>query len=85
MARDYRDGLKVGTENNVDSISFPSISTGIHGYPVAEAAKVAMKTVIVFLRAEVTSLKEVIFILFDSRTHESYQCVLKELVNATDK
>ena len=52
---------------------------GAYSYPIAEAAKVAMKTVVSFLREEVTSLKEVSFVLFDSGTYESYQSALKEL------
>lgn len=79
LASAYRESLKVATENNLTSISFPSISTGAYGYPVADAAKVAIKAVVSFLREEVTSLKEVVFVLFDPRTCESYQSALKEL------
>ena len=79
LASAYRESLKVATENKLTSISFPSISTGVYGYPVANAARVAMKTVAPFLREEVTSLKEVVFVLFDSRTYESYQSALTEL------
>jgi len=79
LASAYQESLKVATENNLTSISFPSISTGAYGYPVADAAKVAMKAVTSFLREEVSSLKEVVFVLFDSRTYESYRSALKEL------
>jgi len=79
LASAYRESLKVATENNLTSISFPSISTGIYGYPVADAAKVAMETVVAFLREEATSLKEVVFVLFNSRTYESYLSTLTEL------
>ncbi|MFC1847496.1 O-acetyl-ADP-ribose deacetylase, partial [Chloroflexota bacterium] len=41
----YRESLKIAAENNLSSISFPSISTGAYGYPVAEAANVAIRTV----------------------------------------
>jgi O-acetyl-ADP-ribose deacetylase (regulator of RNase III) len=61
----YKESLKLATEHNLESISFPSISTGAYGYPVEEAVKVAIKTVISFLRMrkekEATSLKEVVF------------------------
>ncbi len=79
LASAYRESLKVATENNLTTISFPSISTGAYGYPVADAARVAIKTVVSFLREEATPLREVEFVLFDSRTYESYRSVLKEL------
>ena len=79
----YQESLKLATEHNLESISFPSISTGAYGYPVEEAAKVAIKAVISFLRMkkekEATSLKEVVFVLFDSRTYEYYRSALEEL------
>lgn len=79
LASAYRESLKVATENNLTSVSFPSISTGAFGYPLADAAKIAIQTIVSFLREEVTSLKEVVFVLFDSRTYESYRSALKEL------
>ncbi len=40
----YQECLKVATEHKLASISFPSISTGAYGYPIAEAARIAIKT-----------------------------------------
>ena len=78
----YQESLKLAIEHNLESISFPSISTGAYGYPVEEAAMVAIKAVISFLRMrkekEATSLKEVVFVLFDSRTYEYYRSALEE-------
>ncbi len=79
LASAYRESLKVATDNNLTSISFPSISTGAYSYPIADAARVAIKTVVSFLREEATPLREVAFTLFDSRTCESYRSALKEL------
>jgi len=76
----YRESLKLATERNLTSISFPSISTGAYGYPVAEAARVAIKAAVSFLTEQVTSLKEVVFVLFDSRTYEAYASALEEVV-----
>ncbi len=75
----YRESLKLAAENNLTSVSFPSISTGAYGYPVVQAATTAIKTVVAFLREKETSLKEVIFVLFDSRTYETYLAALKEV------
>lgn len=79
LASAYRESLKVAAENNLSSISLPSISTGAYGYPVAEAAKIAINTVVSFLKEGVTSIKEVVFVLFDSATFQSYKSVLNEV------
>lgn len=79
LASAYRESLEVATENNLSSVSFPSISTGAYGYPVAEAANMALATVINFLQ-RVTSLREVIFVLFDANTYSVYCNILKELL-----
>ena len=76
----YHECLKVAAENKLASISFPSISTGIYGYPVAEAAGIAINTVVSFLKEQATSIKEVVFVLFDSRTYERYCSTLQEVV-----
>ncbi len=79
LASAYQQSLKVAVENNLSSISFPSISTGAYGYPVAEAAKVAIRTVASFLKEQTTSVKEVVFVLFDSATFGSYSLALKKV------
>ena len=81
LASAYRESLKVANENNLDSISFPSISTGAYGYPVAEASRVAVQTVAQYLKEEVTSLEEAVFVLFDATTFESYRLALQELTS----
>ena len=73
----YYECLKLATENKLASISFPSISTGAYGYPVDEAAKIAVSTVFSFLKEQATSLKDVVFVLFDSRTYQSYRSALQ--------
>jgi len=80
LASAYRESLKVAAENNLSSVSFPSISTGAYGYPVAEAAKVAINAVAAFLKEQVTSIREVVFVLFDSATFENYSLVLGEIL-----
>jgi len=79
LASAYQESLKVAAENNLSSVSFPSISTGAYGYPVAEAAKVAISAVASLLKERVTSIKEVVFVLFDSVTLESYASALGEI------
>jgi len=79
LAGAYQESLKVAAENNLSSISFPSISTGAYGYPVAEAAEVALRTVVTFLKERTTSIKDVVFVLFDSATFENYSSALGKI------
>jgi O-acetyl-ADP-ribose deacetylase (regulator of RNase III) len=74
----YRESLKTAEENRIGSVSFPSISTGAYGYPVEEAARVAVQTVKSFLEKNAVSIKEVRFVLFDSITYEVYRRALEE-------
>lgn len=76
----YQESLKLAAENSLVSISSPSISTGAYGYPVAEASEVAVKAVASFLREQVTSIKEVVFVLFDSRTYDAYCSALEKMM-----
>ena len=78
LASAYRESLKAAAENGLGSVSFPSISTGAYGYPVTEAARVALDAVVSFLREGVTSIKEVVFVLFDAATFQSYASGLRE-------
>ncbi len=78
----YQESLKLATEYNLASISFPSISTGAYGYPVEDASEVAIKAVSSFLKAESTSLKAVVFVLFDSATYEQYRSALEKISEA---
>ena len=73
----YQESLKLAAETNLSSVSFPSISTGAYGYPIDEASRIALRTVISFL-GEPTSIKEVVFVLFDYRTFEAYASALRE-------
>ncbi len=78
LASAYRESLKLADENGLSSVSFPSISTGAYGYPLAEAAQVAIKTVISFLKGQTTSIKEVVFVLFNSDAFLKYSSVLEQ-------
>jgi len=79
LASAYRESLKLAAENNLTGISFPSISTGVYSYPVDEVSRLALKTVASFL-SETTPIKEVVFVLFDSRTFEAYASALQKMV-----
>ena len=80
LASAYGESLKLAVENQLSSLSFPSISTGAYGYPVNKAAKEAIEAVISFLRLSLTSLREVVFVLFDSATFSAYSSALNEML-----
>ena len=76
----YRESIRLATENKLTSISFPSISTGAYSYPADKAARVALRTITTFLHEGTTSVKEVVFVLFDSRTYEAYSAAFREII-----
>ncbi len=80
LAGAYLESLKLAAERKLKSVAFPSISTGVYGYPVAKAAEIALNTVIDFLKDELTSVQQVIFVLYDSDTYQTYVARLDELV-----
>jgi O-acetyl-ADP-ribose deacetylase len=75
----YRKSLELCTQNKISSISFPSISTGIYGYPVEEASRIALKTVMDYLNDH-PEIQLVRFVLFDSNTYRAYEEALKKLI-----
>ena len=78
LARCYRHSLGLAEENEIESIAFPAISTGIFGYPLEEAAEVALRTV----RDEAQSLERVRlvrFVLFGDRDLEAHERALSRL------
>jgi O-acetyl-ADP-ribose deacetylase (regulator of RNase III) len=78
LAGAYRKSLELCTENKISSIAFPSISTGIYGYPVEEASRIALKTVRDYLKDH-SEIKLVRFVLFDSNTYRVYKEALKKV------
>lgn len=82
LASAYRESLALAIDEGLRTASFPSISTGVYGYPVDLAARVALREVHSILEPS-TGLEEVRFVLFDRRTHEAYAAALQEV--ATEK
>ena len=80
LASCYKESLRIAEAKKLSSISFPSISTGAYRYPLDLAAKVALETVISFLKEDAVSLKEVRFVLFDARTGQMYHNAIVVLV-----
>lgn len=79
LASCYRNALRIAAEHGFRSVAFPSISTGIYGFPVSLAATKALATVASFLSSEPASPSLVRFVLFDSTTFATYAGALDEL------
>lgn len=76
LASCYRRSLELAAAHNVRSIAFPSISTGAFGYPIDQAALVAIAEVRNFVRS-LTSLREVTFCCFSPEDLAVYQRLLR--------
>lgn len=71
----YFESLKLANRFHLQSISFPAISTGIYGYPINEAAPLAMNACIGFSRGD-TTIKFIRHILFDRRCYDFFATAL---------
>lgn len=76
LASCYRESLDLAAANGLRSIAFPSISTGAYGYPVADAARVALEAVRDWVAAHAGSLNRVSWVLFDAGTFDTYRRAL---------
>ena len=76
LANCYRRCLELAEQQEVRTIAFPAISTGVYRFPVPRAAKIAINEVKTF-SANHASIEQVIFVCFDDSTYNCYQSLLK--------
>jgi O-acetyl-ADP-ribose deacetylase len=74
----YCNSMEQANLKTCSSVSFPSVSTGAFGYPVAPAAQIALRAIADLLH-EPKSVKLVRFVLFDERTFKAYAAAAEEL------
>ncbi len=72
LASCYYNSLRLAVENGIRKIAFPSISTGVYGYPVEMAANVAVSTVVNHMNEFKNEIDEIIWVLFDEKTNAAY-------------
>lgn len=77
----YRRSLEVARDKGIRSVAFPSVSTGVYGYPLEEAAPVALRTVIGFLR-EHPQMERVRFALRSEKALQAFEKALGGLESA---
>jgi O-acetyl-ADP-ribose deacetylase (regulator of RNase III) len=75
LASCYRRCVETASDHNVQSIAFPGISTGVYGYPIEQAAQVAVKTVRECL-ARAPKIKRVVFCCFSPKDLAIYESLL---------
>ncbi|MFJ7962021.1 O-acetyl-ADP-ribose deacetylase [Streptomyces sp. NPDC096324] len=68
LASCYRESLKAADELGARTVAFPAVSAGIYGWPMDDAARIAVETV----RAVETAVEEVRFVLFDERAYDAF-------------
>jgi O-acetyl-ADP-ribose deacetylase (regulator of RNase III) len=84
LASAYRRSLEVAAEHDVQSLAFPAISTGAYGYPMDEAALVALQVVIDYLeKQEDDGIGLVRFVLYSAQAYQVFQRVLSRLLEGT--
>jgi O-acetyl-ADP-ribose deacetylase (regulator of RNase III) len=80
LASCYRECIRIANEHAIQSLAFPSISTGAYGYPVMEAAEIAVAAVVEAL-ASANYVTHVRFVLFDVATLQAYVAAAEKLRN----
>jgi len=79
LSNAYRNSLTLASQCGIKSVAFPSISTGAYGYPVAEAARIALCTAIEYLRDH-QDITRVRFVLFGQAAYKTYEAILAEVL-----
>ena len=75
LANCYRNSLRLASENGCHTVDFPSISTGIYHFPLAQAAEIAVREITAYL-ADHPEITRVRMVCFDSRTRAAYEAAL---------
>jgi O-acetyl-ADP-ribose deacetylase (regulator of RNase III) len=79
LANCYRNALQLAGKHQIESIAFPSISTGAFGYPIKDAVHVALKTVVELL-PDLKHLRVIRFVLFSQSDYDVYESAIKQMV-----
>lgn len=76
LASCYKNSLRLAVENGCQTIAFPAISTGVYGYPLNDAAKVAVQTVKDFI-TESDQPKKIIFVCFGDDNYKAIKSFIE--------
>lgn len=78
LASAYKSSLHLALENDIETVAFPAISTGIYGYSIKKAAKIAFSSTKEFLENN-NGIRKVIFVLHSEKDYQIYKDTFKEL------
>ena len=81
LAACYRNACRLAEKNSLRSVAFPAISTGAFGYPLEDAARIALETTVEMLAGAAT-LKHIRFVLFNASDKAVFERILEELAPA---
>jgi O-acetyl-ADP-ribose deacetylase (regulator of RNase III) len=76
LASCYRNSLRLAADNSLESIAFPSISTGVYRFPIDRACRIALREVRTFL-SQTSSLRRVLFVCFSESDTRTYRQALR--------
>src|SRR5713226_8209396 len=82
LASAYQSCLDLAEQYKVESIAFPSLSTGIYGYPLDLAAPIALRTIIEHIKKP-TSLQQVVIVLFGEASYKAHEKALAEIMTGS--
>lgn len=74
----YKNSLTAANDQKCSSIAFPSISTGVYGYPIAEASRIAISTILKEISR--TKIKEITFVLFSESDYRIYNKTVQQIL-----
>lgn len=77
LANCYRNSLRLADENNIKTIAFPAISTGVYRFPLERATKIAITEAKYFLQKS-DQIEKIIFVAFDEKTYDCYNKILNK-------
>jgi O-acetyl-ADP-ribose deacetylase (regulator of RNase III) len=82
LASAYQSCLDLAEQYSVQSIAFPSLSTGVYGYPLRLAAPIALRTIVQHIQKP-TSLKQVLVVLYGDQAYQVYEKALGDVLKKT--
>ena len=80
LARCYRRSLQLAERHDVRTMAFPAISAGVYGYPMAQAAQIAVTEIMAYLQGE-SVLEHVMLVCFNDRAYQAYSRALREALS----
>jgi O-acetyl-ADP-ribose deacetylase (regulator of RNase III) len=82
LASCYRTCLRLAREHGDETIAFPAISTGVYGYPLHDAAQIAVREVLSHLESAAAEIRQVAFVVFDRSGLDVYAAALKSAISS---